>query len=283
MATVAFYTEVMDDRARDLQAMLDILQDVGANSALIGGLAVGYHGRPRATVDVDLLVPGRFLKRIAAAARGHDYVVRAFQGMIRIYPPGSGPKAESIADFVSADANPVLRAAFRQVEAAELLGEPVQIVNRAALVALKFHAAVSPDRAIEDKYQDIADIGRIIGKRFDAQDEETARRIAALSYPGADDDFAALIDHLRHGRPVKDLMRVVGKAGRRYDLKTLRTVLNRTQSDVARAAGMAQGDVSLLEARKDVKLSTLARYAAALGGAAEVAVVIDGRRYLLDL
>jgi transcriptional regulator with XRE-family HTH domain len=78
-------------------------------------------------------------------------------------------------------------------------------------------------------------------------------------------------------------MRVSSKAGRRYDLKTLRVALSKTQVDVARASGMAQGDVSLLEARKDVKLSTLARYAAALGGAAEVAVVIDGRRYLLNL
>jgi transcriptional regulator with XRE-family HTH domain len=81
-------------------------------------------------------------------------------------------------------------------------------------------------------------------------------------------------------------VRVTGrglKTGRRYDLKTLRISLNRTQSAVARTAGMAQGDVSKLESRQDVKLSTLARYAAALGGVTEVAVVIDGRRYLLDL
>ena len=203
VATIAFYTEVMDDRARDLQAMLYILQDVGANYVLIGGLAVGYHGRPRATIDVDMLVPSRFLKRITAAARDLDYVVRSFPGMIRVYPPGSGPKAESIADFVSADANPVLRAAFRQVEPAELLGEHVQIVNRGALVALKFHSAVSPTRAPLDRQQDEVDIGRIVEKRFDAQDEETARTIAALSYPGAGDDFTELVDDLRHGRPVK--------------------------------------------------------------------------------
>ena len=78
-------------------------------------------------------------------------------------------------------------------------------------------------------------------------------------------------------------MRVIGKTDRRYDLKSLRVAMSKTQSDVARAAGMAQGDVSLLEARRDVKLSTLSRYAAALGGVAEVSVVIDGRRYLLDV
>src|ERR1700733_11265847 len=80
--------------------------------------------------------------------------------------------------------------------------------------------------------------------------------------------------------------RVVGrgtKTGRRYDLKTLRAALGKTQAGVAEAARMAQGDVSRLEGREDVKLSTLARYAAALGGSVEVAVVVDGRRYLLDL
>jgi hypothetical protein len=80
--------------------------------------------------------------------------------------------------------------------------------------------------------------------------------------------------------------RVVGrgtKTGRRYDLKTLRSALGRTQAEVAHAAHMAQGDVSRLEGREDVKLSTLARYAATLGGSVEVAVVVDGRRYVLDL
>jgi hypothetical protein len=34
-----------------------ILVEVGSDHALIGGLAVGYHGRLRATIDVDMLVP----------------------------------------------------------------------------------------------------------------------------------------------------------------------------------------------------------------------------------
>jgi DNA-binding Xre family transcriptional regulator len=80
--------------------------------------------------------------------------------------------------------------------------------------------------------------------------------------------------------------RVVGrgtKTARRYDLKTLRAALGKTQTDIAEAAGMAQGDVSRLERREDVKLSTLARYAAALGGTVQVAVVVNGRCYVLDL
>jgi hypothetical protein len=90
-----------------------------------------------------------------------------------------------------------------------------------------------------------------------------------------------------HDRPLDwTRARVVGrgtKTGRHYDLKTLRVALGKTQAELAEATGMAQGDVSRLEGRQDVKLSTLARYAAALGGGVEVAVIVDGRRYLLDL
>ncbi len=41
--------------------------------------------------------------------------------------------------------------------------------------------------------------------------------------------------------------------------------------------------VSRLEAREDLRLSTLTGYAAALGGVVELAVVVNGRRYVLDL
>lgn len=84
-----------------------------------------------------------------------------------------------------------------------MLGHRVRIVPRGALVALKFQAAVSPRRPIEDRYQDVADIGRILTKRFDPDDERTALAVVALAYPGADAELAALIDDLRNGRTVK--------------------------------------------------------------------------------
>lgn len=73
------------------------------------------------------------------------------------------------------------------------------------------------------------------------------------------------------------------KVGRRFDLKALRAAFDKTQTDIAHAAEMTQGDVSKLEARGDMKLSTLSRYVAALGGKLEVAAVINGRRYVLAL
>ncbi len=73
------------------------------------------------------------------------------------------------------------------------------------------------------------------------------------------------------------------KKDRRVTLQALRVALGKTQADVAREADMAQGDVSKLEARSDSKVSTLARYAEAIGGKLDVGIVIDGRRYALDV
>ena len=73
------------------------------------------------------------------------------------------------------------------------------------------------------------------------------------------------------------------KTGKRFDLRSLRVALGKTQVEVARAAEMEQADVSRLESREDIKVSTLERYAAALGGKVEIAVVIGARRYLVTV
>jgi hypothetical protein len=80
--------------------------------------------------------------------------------------------------------------------------------------------------------------------------------------------------------------KVVGRGlgtHRRFDLRSLRAGLGKTQAEISRAAEMDQGDVSRLEAREDMRISTLGRYARALGGQLEVAIVVGGRRYKLDV
>lgn len=202
---VAYHAlETLDERARTLAELSEILREIGSDHVLIGGIAVGYHGRLRATVDVDLLVPRGKLEPLAHALRVRGYVVTEARDMVRVYPPASDPEhADALADLVAREANPVLEAAARVAEPATVLGHRVRIVPRGALVALKFHAAISPRRAIADRYQDVSDIGRILDKRFEPADHELALQIAAHAYPGAEAELAALIDDLRHGRPVK--------------------------------------------------------------------------------
>ena len=84
-----------------------------------------------------------------------------------------------------------------------VLGHRVHVVQRGALVALKFHAAVSHTRRIGDRYIDVGDIDRIMRAKFDAEDRALALRIAETMYPGASDELAQLLDDLQHNRPVR--------------------------------------------------------------------------------
>ncbi len=202
---VKTYYEVMDDRAEMLGHLKSVLEEVGADHALIGGIAAGFHGRPRATIDVDFLVPGRKLAPLARALEARGFVVaRHLPDMIRVLHRGAEvDPTESIADLVSKDANPVLKAAFKEVTEAEVLGHRVRMIKRGAFVALKFHAAVSSQRRLGDRYQDVVDIERVVAKHFDADDEKLSQSIARHMFPGACEDLHAMIEDLRAGRQVK--------------------------------------------------------------------------------
>jgi hypothetical protein len=91
-------------------------------------------------------------------------------------------------------------------------------------------------------------------------------------------------EHEGPGHSDRALPRARGQeSGPPYRLATLRVALGKTQMQVAKRARMGQGDVSVLENRQDVKVSTLDRYAAALGGRVELAVVIGDRRYVVEV
>lgn len=198
------YWEVMDERAKMLRALKRVLREVDSEHALIGGLAVGYHGRWRATIDVDLLVPRRKLARIARVLEARGYTVRRLIDFIRVWPPGADVENEEPgADLVAREAHPVLRAAAAETESASILGSRMDVVTRGALVALKFHSAISPTRRIEDKYQDVSDIGRVIRKALEDEDVALALRIARRLHLGADEELRTLIEDLRAGRKVQ--------------------------------------------------------------------------------
>jgi DNA-binding Xre family transcriptional regulator len=62
-------------------------------------------------------------------------------------------------------------------------------------------------------------------------------------------------------------------------LADLRRTRHVTQVQLAEELGISQGNVSRLEGRSDVYLSTLRSYVQALGGHLEIAAVFDDERY----
>jgi DNA-binding Xre family transcriptional regulator len=65
------------------------------------------------------------------------------------------------------------------------------------------------------------------------------------------------------------------------DLRAVRELLGKTQVDVAEATDMTQSEVSRLEHRADVRLSTLRRYVEALGGEIEVFATFGDKKVRL--
>jgi DNA-binding XRE family transcriptional regulator len=59
-------------------------------------------------------------------------------------------------------------------------------------------------------------------------------------------------------------------------LRGVRQAMGKTQAQVAVALGTDQGEISRIERREDVRLSTLRRYAEVVGARCEVVFVFDG-------
>jgi len=61
----------MADLPPDFKELLEAFASEGVEAVLVGGYAVAFHGRPRATKDIDLLLDGA-PENLAAASRALD-------------------------------------------------------------------------------------------------------------------------------------------------------------------------------------------------------------------
>ena len=70
--------------------------------------------------------------------------------------------------------------------------------------------------------------------------------------------------------------------GKRYSLRLLRVALGKTLAEISEAVAPGNDAVAMAEENLgEVSVSLLERYASALGGVLEIAVVVHGRRYIL--
>jgi predicted transcriptional regulator len=63
-----------------------------------------------------------------------------------------------------------------------------------------------------------------------------------------------------------------------HNLRELRTLAGRTQEDVSAGTGFKQTNVSRLEKRADMKLSTLRDYVESLGGTLKIVADVAGKK-----
>lgn len=146
----------MTDRSRpatlqDLKRLAGALNDAGAEYLLIGGYALLAHGYPRATVDIDLLVPQR---RAAAEAVRRGLLVLSDRSANEIRPEwfeeGEGIRVadEIVVDLLFKTCGETFESLATFVQVIDLDGVPIRTVSLEGLLRTKQSAR---DRDVQDR------------------------------------------------------------------------------------------------------------------------------------
>lgn len=108
-----------------------------------------------------------------------------------------------------------------------------------------------------------------------------ARAVAAehtVCWPGDLDLAPERLYALAHGLTVPQSIEQAEANEREMSLRELRASLGMTQAQLAAALEATQSEVSRLEQRDDIRLSTLRRVVQAMGGDVEVTAVVGQKR-----
>jgi len=176
----------MQGRPIGPERVVPVLERAKVRYVLVGAHAAnGYTGRPRATIDVELVVefPKKAAKAVAAAfpnLRMQDtpVVTRFFDA-----------DHEAI-DLMKPTGLKLWRRLLKEIVEIEIAGQPVRVPTLEGVLAAKFAAMVSPGRRLLDKQQDGVDFGRIVkgNARLDAA---RLTELGDLVYPGGGDEITS--------------------------------------------------------------------------------------------
>lgn len=89
------------------------------------------------------------------------------------------------------------------------------------------------------------------------------------------------LDKLIKTLPEEEQEAIVSRTGElvtAHNLRELRSLAGRTQEDVSARTGFKQTNVSRLERRADMKLSTLREYVESLGGTLKIVADVAGKK-----
>lgn len=133
----------MIDLAEGFQAVVVALEAAKIQFAVCGGLAVAIHAQPRATMDVDLLLPNDQIDRTKEVVRGLGYTIEAGLRVIRPDVVEMDPMSkadEETGDLLSIDLLVVTRALESVWQGRERIGwehGELPVVSRSGLIQMK--------------------------------------------------------------------------------------------------------------------------------------------------
>lgn len=188
------------ERMVPLHEVLAILHSARVDFVLVGAHSIaGWTRKPRATVDVDVVVSSRSLRKAQRAVHAAfpDLVVRDLEVVTRYLDPAT---RESVIDLMK-PRDALIKAVFDHSVVVEMSGQKVRIPDLEMAAGLKFAAMVGIHRAQPDKMQDAADFARIVAGN-PKLDLARLARLGELVYPGGGAEVRRLVDDVRHERPL---------------------------------------------------------------------------------
>lgn len=183
-----------------LQAVLAVLNAAKVEFVIAGAHAIGgYTKKPRATVDVDVVIaPKAHRKAVKALREAYpDLIVRDLQVVTRFIDP---PTKEAVIDLMKPKDN-LLKTIFENSVAVKLEGQAARIPDLEMAAATKFAAMVGLYRKHPDKLQDAADFARII-EANPKLDVDRLARLGDLVYSGGGSEVRGLVQAVRDRKPM---------------------------------------------------------------------------------
>ncbi|MBI2920145.1 MAG: hypothetical protein HYY18_03550 [Planctomycetes bacterium] len=183
-----------------LHKVLVVLNDAEVEFVLAGAHAIGgWTRKPRATVDVDVVIASKCHRKAVRTLREAfpDLRVRDLEVVTRMIDPATN---EAVIDLMKPK-DKLLRTVFENSLRLKIEGQPARIPDLEMAAALKFAAMVGIYREHPDKMQDAADFSRIVAANPGLKVERLAR-LAGLVYAGGGKEVRQLVEAVRQGKPL---------------------------------------------------------------------------------
>ena len=202
------YREVYRRTSMDVkpQEVIDCLRDANVTDWCLMGLHgyVGYMPQPRATQDVDVMVPNSQKKKAmnAISARWPDLEIRELDVVIRFADPGEidiHGKAVSVIDLMLPWNQLHQTILSKYVVEDGHTGSRIPTVE--AAIVCKYAALISPSRVAEKKDFDAGDLRRLIRTSHPNHNLDTISNLANEVFDGGGKEIRDFIDCALNEKP----------------------------------------------------------------------------------
>ncbi|HLL88987.1 MAG TPA: hypothetical protein VK324_06765 [Tepidisphaeraceae bacterium] len=175
-----------------------VLREAGVAYVLVGAHAAnGYTGRPRATVDVDVVV--QFPKKAAQAiAAAYPYLVATDTPVVTRFKDG---EHEAI-DLMKPSSSKLWGRLLKLTRGVKIGTEEVRVPVLEGVLAAKFAAMVSLGRRQADKMIDCGDFIRMV-EANEQVDLTLLAELGDLVFAGGGEEVVRHVNEVRAGRPLR--------------------------------------------------------------------------------